>query len=201
MAIGSTSTIKDANGVSVTVKDVAADYLVEQANGAFNRENFRTDASQVIVDSGTITNFLTTEMFGVGLTGDIVVSSNDYKIIWNDTHTNMKKTTKYATHTNGSSINILKTGYYMCSLVLGVTDMTGNNNMWGLIKATGASGTYDLCGNQSPKMFNECAVNTCVVASLQAGDVLEALASRDMSTGFRISANKTYFTLVPVYIP
>lgn len=48
MAIGSTSTIKDANGVSVTVKDVAADYLVEQSNGTFNRENFRTEASQVV---------------------------------------------------------------------------------------------------------------------------------------------------------
>lgn len=47
MAIGSTSTIKDANGVSVTIKDVAADYLVEQANGTYNRENFRTDVSLI----------------------------------------------------------------------------------------------------------------------------------------------------------
>lgn len=45
MAIGSTSTIKDANGVSVTVKDVAADYLVEQVDGTYHRENYRTEAS------------------------------------------------------------------------------------------------------------------------------------------------------------
>lgn len=47
MAIGSTSTIKDANGTSITVKDVAAEYLIEQLNGTFNRENFRTDESMI----------------------------------------------------------------------------------------------------------------------------------------------------------
>ncbi|WP_417087943.1 hypothetical protein [Eubacterium maltosivorans] len=47
MAIGDTSTIKDANGVSITIKDVAAEYLIEQLNGTFNRENFRTDESMI----------------------------------------------------------------------------------------------------------------------------------------------------------
>ena len=55
MAIGDTSIIKDANGVSITVKDVAADYLVEQLNGIFNRENFRTDASLVMNNCRSIT--------------------------------------------------------------------------------------------------------------------------------------------------
>lgn len=47
MAIGDTSIIKDANGVSITVKDIASDCLIEQIDGTFHRENYRLEASQI----------------------------------------------------------------------------------------------------------------------------------------------------------
>lgn len=48
MAIGATSIIKDANGVNITVKDIATDYLVEQVDGTFKRENFKTDETMIL---------------------------------------------------------------------------------------------------------------------------------------------------------
>lgn len=47
MAIGATSIIKDANGVNITVKDIASDYLIEQADGTYHRENYRTDETMI----------------------------------------------------------------------------------------------------------------------------------------------------------
>ncbi|MCB6569259.1 hypothetical protein LI142_07045 [Eubacterium limosum] len=55
MAIGDTSIIKDANGVSITVKDIASDYLIEQEDGTYHRENHRTEASQVVNNCRSIT--------------------------------------------------------------------------------------------------------------------------------------------------
>ncbi|WP_339622815.1 hypothetical protein, partial [Eubacterium sp.] len=47
MAIGDTSIIKDANGVNITVKDIASDYLIEQEDGTYHRENHLTDITQI----------------------------------------------------------------------------------------------------------------------------------------------------------
>ena len=52
MAIGDTSIIKDANGVNITVKDIASDCLIEQADGTYHRENYRTD--ETMIQSGWI---------------------------------------------------------------------------------------------------------------------------------------------------
>ena len=52
MAIGDTSIIKDANGVSITVKDIASDCLIEQVDGTYHRENYRTD--ETMIQSGWV---------------------------------------------------------------------------------------------------------------------------------------------------
>lgn len=64
MAIGDTSIIKDANGVSITVKDIASDCLIEQIDGTFHRENYRLEASQIAnlyeyVDRAALQNIIT----------------------------------------------------------------------------------------------------------------------------------------------
>lgn len=102
MAIGSTSTIKDANGVSVTVKDVAADYLVEQTNGTYNRENFKTIASQVEDLCPSIL---------ISRTTDLVNRPSDGGMQWNKTEDD----TTLAQIVSGtpSNIKILKTGLYL----------------------------------------------------------------------------------------
>lgn len=64
MAIGDTSIIKDANGVNITVKDIASDYLIEQADGTYHRENHRTEASQVEGVCPSITFGRSTDVVG-----------------------------------------------------------------------------------------------------------------------------------------
>ncbi|MBO1702217.1 hypothetical protein [Eubacterium callanderi] len=200
MAIGDTSIIKDANGVSITVKDIASDCLIEQTDGTYHRENYRTEASEVFKNGIALDKLTYTTFFGAKLSGDVVVTTNDYSIPWAVAYPNMSSSTDFAQLASGK-IKVLKTGYYFINLNVHISDMTTNNNVWFNIKKTYGNTVEYVAANMSTKMWTEAQGSVCVFTHLKAGDIIEGIAARGDGANMRIAVTKTHMLLVPVYIP
>lgn len=189
MAIGDTSIIKDANGVSITVKDIASDYLIEQEDGTYHRENHRTEASQVVNNCRSVTFGISADFTSSSghlvLNKTFVAGSPDYR----DADTSLASL-------SSGNIAIKKTGRYLVVFngELTVANITANPQfqIYCLSKNINlANGSFGLWADRYKG-------NVSGVAILDAGDTIQMLvnflSAGGASYGFKKS--DTYCSLI-----
>ncbi|SDP89732.1 hypothetical protein SAMN04515624_1643 [Eubacterium maltosivorans] len=189
MAIGDTSIIKDANGVSITVKDIASDCLIEQTDGTYHRENYRTEASQVMNNCRSITFGISADY--TASVGDLVLNktfasgSPDYR----DADTSLASL-------SSGNIAIKKTGRYLVIFngELTVANITANPQFQIYCPKKNinlANGSFGLWADRYKG-------NVSGVAMLDAGDTLllivNFLSAGGASYGFK--KGDTYCSLI-----